>query len=443
MNILQISTTEAGGGAAKVPYELHLAYQALGHNAMMAVGYRRGKPTEGIFEIPNDAHRGLAARAFYRIPEFLKQRKMRGETFFRSRLVSLAEPRRAQRLREGYEDFDFPGTHKLMDLAPHNPEIVHCHNLHGSYFDLHYLAELSSRVPVIMTLHDMWTFTGHCAYSIDCNRWEQGCGDCPRLDLYPAITQDQSRANLETKRSIYSNSNLVVVGPCQWVVDLAKRSVLKVTEYQVIPYGLDLSVFNDRGRDDARRSLGIESGANVVLFAASRGQENPYKDFSTIQRVYETLLNSPDKKELLFIILGGRKDEVQNFGNFQIRHYRYRSKPEDVAAFYKAADIFLHAANADTFPNTVLEAQACGTPVIATGVGGIPEQVAHGETGYIVPPRDSAGMVKHIEQLFAQKETLHHMGSRAAERAKTLYELQRQTRDYLALYERLIAMRRS
>ncbi len=69
-------------------------------------------------------------------------------------------------------------------------QIVQCHNLHGGYFDLRALQWLSARVPTLLTLHDMWTLTGHCAHALGCDRWRTGCGRCPDLKLDPAIRAD-------------------------------------------------------------------------------------------------------------------------------------------------------------------------------------------------------------------------------------------------------------
>ena len=90
-------------------------------------------------------------------------------------------------------------------------------------------------------------------------------------------------------------------------------------------------------------------------------------------------------------------DEIYEYYNYPIE-----GKCSDVAiinnkqaeAYYQAADIYIHAAKADTFPNVVLEALACGLPVVATAVGGIPEQIDHERTGFLVPPGDAAGMAE-------------------------------------------------
>src|SRR5438045_3917330 len=199
MNILQVSTVDQGGGAAKVAWDLFQKYRLRGHSSMLAVGYLRGayrQPDPDIFEIPHDRYRGPAARLAYFLPKIFQRRKWRGETRIRNLLTGLVEPKRKRIIRKGFEDFDFPATQHIMEAAPVVPEILHCHNLHGDYFDLRALPGLSRRIPTLLTLHDMWTFTGHCAYSFHCTRWESGCGKCPSLQTYPAIQADNSAQNL-------------------------------------------------------------------------------------------------------------------------------------------------------------------------------------------------------------------------------------------------------
>src|SRR3990172_6801419 len=89
----------------------------------------------------------------------------------------------AARLR-GREDFNFPGTAALLELPGRTPDALHLHNLHGGYFDLRALPALTARVPAVLSLHDAWLLSGHCAHSFDCGRWETGCGECPALWIY-------------------------------------------------------------------------------------------------------------------------------------------------------------------------------------------------------------------------------------------------------------------
>ena len=112
--------------------------------------------------------------------------------------------------------------------------------------------------------------------------------------------------------------------------------------------------------------------------------------------------------------------------------------PEDVARWLQAADLYVHPSRADTFPNGVLEALACGTPVVASRVGGIPEQVRD-ETGVLVEPGDPAALAAAIESLLADPSRRERMSAAAAEDARARFSLDRQVDAYLALYVELLA----
>ena len=92
----------------------------------------------------------------------------------------------------GLENFNFPGSRGLLCLMSPRPGVVHCHNLHGGYFDLRFLPKLSARVPTLLTLHDAWLLGGPSAHSFGCERWTTGCGPCPDFTIPPAIPVDLS-----------------------------------------------------------------------------------------------------------------------------------------------------------------------------------------------------------------------------------------------------------
>ena len=121
----------------------------------------------------------------------------------------------------------------------------------------------------------------------------------------------------------------------------------------------------------------------------------------------------------------------------------YQKDPKVVARYYQVADVYIHAARADTFPNTVLEALACGTPVVATAVGGIPEQVEDGVTGFLMPPGDAEAMAEAIITLLTDDALRMRLGRNAAEDAQRRFTLNRQVEAYLGWYEELVANRLS
>lgn len=439
VKILQISTLDSGGGAAKIPWDLHHAYQMLGHHSMLAVGFRRALAQEdtNIFEIPNDRFRSGWARFWYLGPTYLQAHRLRGQTAVRQRLIGIAEPLRGWRIARGYEDFDFPATRHLLELAPTYPDIIHCHNLHGGYFDLRVLPRFSHAAPMILTLHDMWLFTGHCAHSLGCQRWQIGCGQCPDLSIYPAVSRDATAENLERKRAIFKKSRLYISAPSHWLINQVIQSGLNSIAHRVIPHGLDLDIFQPSDKNSARAALGLPQNACIILFVASYARENRFKDVATIEKAIKRVAQSRQGKRIVFVNVGGRKNSVSLLDGCTIYEFAFRNDQREVARFYQAADIFIHAAHADTFPNTVLEALACGVPVVATAVGGIPEQITDKTTGFLVPHGDAEAMASWISTLVENDELRLQMSLTAAIEAKKRFDLKRQINAYLSWYKEI------
>jgi glycosyltransferase involved in cell wall biosynthesis len=435
MNILQVSTADIGGGAEKVAWNLFRAYQKRGHPSWLAVGFQRSNDP-GVLHIP-----GLppSSSPWARLPWGLYQRfdpfqkESRGRHFLRAGLLALSGVRAEIERRQGREDFNFRGSWKLLKLPPQPPDIIHAHNLHGGYFDLRYFTDLSRRVPVVWTLHDEWALTGHCAYSIGCQRWRTGCGHCPDLNIYPSLLRDATDWNWQRKRGFYQKSCLHVATPSHWLMDEVQLSMIEPVESRVIPYGVDLATFHPVDPNQARTELGLPIEPKILLFTASKTRHNMFKDYTTIEQALHRLGSEKDFP-LMFLSLGGSGGGEEQIGNLTVRHISFIRDADQVARYYQSADIFLHAARTDNFPNTVLEALACGTPVIATDVGGIPEQVYDGETGFLTPPSDPAAMADRIKLLLNDSTLRQAMALRAAEDARKRFDLDRQVSDYLEWY---------
>jgi glycosyltransferase involved in cell wall biosynthesis len=359
----------------------------------------------------------------------------------------------------GLEDMYSPGTRKLLALQPQLPDIVHCHNLHGNYFDLRQLPALSRRVPVILTLHDTWMLAGHCAYSFDCERWKSGCGNCPDLSIYPAVTRDATAINWRRKQKIYAASRLYVATPSRWLMEKAGESMLMpgVVESRVIPYGIDLKIFHPGDAAASRSLLGIPHDAGVLLFAANGARKNIFKDYETIRSAVSLVAGKLRGERIVFLALGdsGTGEEREMIGDIEIRYVPYVKDARTMAHYYRAADLFLHAAKADNFPNAILEALACGTPVIGTAVGGIPEQIrgahgivngpatlnAHGAedaTGALVPAGDSRSMADAVIALLADRGLRRQLSHNASRDASVRFDIERQVNDYLEWFREIL-----
>lgn len=441
MNILQVSASDVGGGAEKVAWGLFDAYRRRNHESWLMVGTKKSDDPH-IIEIPRKVQSSSTwSRACWVLHGRLQPFEDRapGVRQMRRWLRIMAEGPPRIALELGREYFNYPGSRRLLTLSPGRPDVVHAHNLHGSYFDLHALAVLSHQLPLALTLHDDWMLTGHCAYALDCERWESGCGRCPNLATYPGLPKDGTADNWRRKRRIYQQSRLYVATPSRWLLDRVSRSMLSPRKLRQIPNGVDLTVFHSSERAKARAELNIHQQASVLLFTAVDPKRGPFKDYATIEQAFRIVAGQAiGEAPIMLLALGGEQEGETRAGPAVIRHIQFERDQTTVARYYQACDIYLHAARADTFPNTILEALACGKPVVATAVGGIPEQVDDGRTGFLVAPGDAAAMASRIQVLLGDEALRNEMGNQAAAKARNRYDLARQVDAYLAWYAEVL-----
>jgi len=457
LRILTVTTRGTGSGAERVAWNLFDGYRARGHGSWLAVG-TRDTDDPGVFEIPNDACRTAWSRLWLSAGRPLLRRESRDRWAkpLRLLLAGIGDPARAAAQMLGHEDFHYPGTRRLLELPPERPAIVHAHNLHGGYFDLRELPQLSRRAPLVVTLHDAWLLSGHCAHSFECERWRTGCGRCPDLTIYPAVARDATASNFRRKKRIYSASTLYVAAPSRWLAGRLADSMLApaARECRVVPNGVDLGTFTPGDRDAARERLGLPRDALILLFAANGILNNPWKDFRTLRRAVSLAAQSFPGRRMLLLALG-EDAPPERAGAAEIAFMPYQPDHDLVAAYYRAADLYVHAARAETFPNTVLEALACGTPVVASAVGGVLEQVrglrvpgadpthaAHGvehSTGALVPPGDADSLAAAIAALANNPGLRRRLGENAARDARGRFDQDGQVDGYLEWFREILA----
>jgi glycosyltransferase involved in cell wall biosynthesis len=447
IHVAQVNAVDSRGGAAMVALNLHRRYAArpvvsgsVVVRSSFVVGDNSGIDA-GVDTLPNHDSKPWFVRSLLSAAAGLEHTNGRVPGTWRAAqaLRRLAEPARQRDLRQGIEDFNAPGTWRLLDLFDTPPDVLHLHNLHGGYFDLRVLPWLSERVPTIVTLHDAWLLAGHCAHSFGCERWRHGCGQCPDLSIFPAIRRDATAFNWQHKRDIFRRSRLHVATPCRWLMHRVEQSILAegMVEARVIPNGVDLNMFRSGDPRAARAALGLPRGARVLLFTADGVRNSQWKDYDTLRQAVAQVADRLANEQVIFVALGeGGASEC--VGRAEIRFAGYQANPATVARHYQAADAYLHAAKADTFPSVVLEALACGTPVVATNVGGIGEQVDDGVTGHLVPPGDFGALADRVIQLLSDAPRRRAMGVAASATAARRFSLDRQADAYAEWYTRLV-----
>jgi glycosyltransferase involved in cell wall biosynthesis len=313
-----------------------------------------------------------------------------------------------------------------------NADILHLHNLHGSALSYRALPQLSRIFKIVWTLHDMQAFTGHCAYSLECRKWEEHCGECPHLDVYPRMLIDRSREMLELKKLIYEKTRTVIVCPSQWLKTDVEKSILRGQRTKLIYNGIDIDFFrpaaSELERDAIKRGLGIATGKIVVLFTAAGGSGNAWKGGA-----FADTFRRSSGDSFAFVEIGGKK-ERRSSSDMSLGYVGDR---EELRQLYQAADILMFPTLADNCPLVVLEAMACGCAVAAFATGGVPELIDDGTTGLLAASRNYEELASGIRALLEKPNRIAQMGRNARKKVESSFSIERMVDAYLSLYEEL------
>ena len=456
--IAHVNEADAGGGAQLIARTMMHAARSAGRESWLIVN-RKLSSDPHVIEIPPSGFGPRPWRyACLRASRSIAKLPIRGAARL-SHLLELAErPRDAVDWTLGREPFHRPQSRNLLSLLPAVPDVLHFHNLHYGYFDLRSLPQYSNDVLSVLTLHDEWLLTGHCACTMGCERWRTGCGACPDLDRYPHIYRDNTAANWRLKSEIYERSQLAVATPSRWLMERVEASMLSsaLIDQRVIPNGINTEQFGVQHREQARAALNLPAEATILLFVASSMRTNVYKDYPTVRQAARLITDTLAPRPVVLLALGDSGPDPEAIG-VDVRFVELTDNAEVIRTCYCAADLYLHAARSDNFPTTVLEALASGLPVVATAVGGIPEQVrslslpgskaeisvadVSTATGTLVPPADPARMAMAAVAVLTDEELRLQLSANAFRDARLRFDLRIQNELYLDWYEELMADR--
>jgi glycosyltransferase involved in cell wall biosynthesis len=417
MNILHINLADQARGAAAAALRLRAAQAELGHTSRLLVGHKFTDHAEIAMLPPRDTpwQKGLY-RFVYRFEEL-------------TGLQYLWQPWKKQFLRH-------PFTRRA--------DVINLHNIHNGFFSHTILPQLDRQAPLIWTLHDLWSITGHCGspFIHDCERWRTGCGRCPALDANPGIAIDTTALLWRIKAKVYERCRFTIVAPSEWLARSARESpLLGRFEALCIPHGLDTEVFRPTAKQQARRALGIPPGAKVVLFAAFdlfQTRKGGVYLFDALQRLVDE-----GHRDLLLVTVGNEQNSLGGGYRIPLQPLGLIRDDRTLAQCYSAADVLAGPSLAETFGLVYIESMACGTPVIAFDCTAVPEVVRHMDSGYLARNRDLDDLTQGIRTLLEDAALRERLGRQGRERVLREYTLALQARRYLDLYQRAIDERRS
>jgi glycosyltransferase involved in cell wall biosynthesis len=418
--ITHLSTFDCAGGAAKAAYRLHKGLLELGHESRMVVRDKASDdPTVAAFTPP--------LSGLIRLRRVLKRHYLA-----RRRIAITSRPAGAAYFSDDRSEH---AADVLRQIGP--TDILNLHWIAGlfDYSDL--FGQLPTGMPVVWTLHDMNSFTGGCHFDGHCGKYLERCGACPQLGS--SKSPDLSSEIWGRKGRLFGGLNphrIRFVTPSRWLAGEMKKSLLLGTfPVSVLPYGTDTHTFQPRDQVMARERFDIPREAKVVLFVAHAATEKR-KGWDLFLRATEAFRTDSE----VFVLAVGYGTKNDNLG---ARAKTIESVDNELAMsfVYSAADVFVVPSLQDNFPNTALEALACGLPVVAFDVGGIPDMVRNNYTGVLVEPGNSRALGAAIGELLNDEGRRRQMSANCRRVAVEEYASEVQARRYVDLYTSLLGQR--
>lgn len=403
MNVVHLSTYHLSGGAGVAATRLHRAMLAQGVASTLLVGIpnrlERHQPEDGVLYLANN---------------FLAEQTAFGR-FVAERLYFLPYER-SPAVRFGFSPAQF-GANLTFHPAIQQADILHLHWINFGFLSIAGLRALFDLgKPIVWTIHDQWAFTGGCHYSRTCSRYQTHCHTCPYLKK--PSERDLSYRLFEQKKQLFAQYMPHFVPPSQWLGDDLRRStLLQNAPMTIIPNTIDQAVFCPVDRADANARLDLPNTQTKRLLFASASVTDERKGFRFLAEALQLVHQAHPELSLELLVFGKGKTYLFAEIPYTVRHLGILREADDIVAAYNAADALIVPSLEDNLPNTIMEALACGTPVVGFRTGGIPEMIEPDLTGYLADVANATDLADGIVRLLRHPNpaTLRHNARHFAE----------------------------
>jgi len=224
---------------------------------------------------------------------------------------------------------------------------------------------------------------------------------------------------------------------CSTSNTMAKRTgIFTNKNIEVIPFGVDTKIFKPMRVESLFDQNDIVIGT-VKTLEEKYGIEYFIKAFKLVSDKYKNL-------PLKLLIVGGGslekelKELAKSLGTLDKTIFTGRVPFEEVPKYHNMLSVSVSVSESESFGVAVVEAMACGKPVVVSNMGGLPEVVEDGKVGFVVPPRNPEETAKAIEKLVLDKELRIKMGLAGRERVKKLYEWDKCVEKMINIYKEVL-----
>jgi glycosyltransferase involved in cell wall biosynthesis len=324
-------------------------------------------------------------------------------------------------------------------LLQHNlfkdADIVHYHLIHNHFLSLLDFPILTSAVPSVWTVHDPWVITGHCVHPLDCNRWNDSCYNCPRLNdhAFPMIV-DKASDMWKIKRKIYQEIDIDIVVASKFMEDYIRNSPLTKHFKRIhkIPFGIKVEDFQKNDKQDARKRLNIPQDNFVISF---RSEPNELKG---VNYIFSMLKQLNTEKPITLLTTGTKPLPAILTNKYHVVELGWQNELNTMYDFYSASNVFIMPSLAESFGLMAIEAMASGCPIIVFENTVLPEITFAPECGISVPYKNSDLLRTSVERLIKNPEECYWRGEKGKEIARKHYRYEDYVNHHIDLYEEIL-----
>ncbi len=326
----------------------------------------------------------------------------------------------------------FSAFRLIKKIKEFQPNIIHLNNLHGNYLNYKILFNFlkTTNIKVVWTLHDCWSFTGHCTHfdCFGCDKWKTQCEHCQNKNCYPKrYGFDNSIKQYKLKRKLFNSldgSQMVIVSPSKWLDNLVGQSFLKNVKHLLIYNGIDISNFSVV--DNHTFDGAIDRSKKIVLAVASA--------WSLKKGFYDILKISDKLSDEYVIVIAGVDDTLKKeIKNKNVVIVNRTETQAQLAELYSLANVFINPTYEDNFPTVNLEALACGCPVITYKTGGSVEVITD-FNGQVIEKGNVNQMIEKIVEVCSKT----YDKAKLIEDAKNKFDKKLMIKGYLEVYKAII-----